>query len=179
MHQRLAMLLSAAALAVACGQTDTGISTAVKSADDTVKAYQIDVDTSDKVVTLSGNVETATAKEQAVTLARGTDGVQDVVDRIVVDPRAAVTPGDVREEAREAQSESQAVLGDGAITAAVKAKLLADPDVSGLKIDVDTRAGIVTLTGNVNTRAEAEEAVTLARQSDGVKSVVNSLKVGR
>ena len=52
--KRLAGLISAAVFAVACGQTDAGITTAVKSkmaADDTVKAYQIDVDTSDKVVT--------------------------------------------------------------------------------------------------------------------------------
>ena len=50
--------VSAAALAftVACSQTDAGITTAVKSklaADDTVKAYKVDVDTQNKVVTLS------------------------------------------------------------------------------------------------------------------------------
>jgi hypothetical protein len=48
MLQRLAVVFSAAVIAVACGQTDAGITTAVKSkfaADDTVKAYQIDVTT--------------------------------------------------------------------------------------------------------------------------------------
>ena len=58
---------SAAALlfTVACGQTDAGITTAVKTklaADDTVKAYQVDVDTSNKVVTLRGDVETMAQK---------------------------------------------------------------------------------------------------------------------
>ena len=89
-------LASAAALVftVACGQTDAGITTAVKSklaADDTVKAYQVDVDTSNKVVTLSGDVETAAQKEHAVTIARNTDGVTDVIDQLRVNPTAATS----------------------------------------------------------------------------------------
>jgi hypothetical protein len=88
--------VSAAALlfTVACGQTDAGITTAVKSklaADDIVKAYQVDVDTNNKVVTLRGDVETATQKEHAVTIARNTDGVADVIDQLRVNPTAATT----------------------------------------------------------------------------------------
>ena len=93
---KFAGLTAAAALlfTVACGQTDAGITTAVKSklaADDTVKAYQVDVDTSNKVVTLRGEVETAAQKEQAVTIARNTDGVRDVIDQLRVNPTAATT----------------------------------------------------------------------------------------
>jgi hyperosmotically inducible protein len=94
--RKLAGLASATALVftVACGQTDAGITTAVKSklaADDTVKAYQVDVDTSNKVVTLSGDVETSAQKEHAVTIARNTDGVTDVIDRLRVNPTAATS----------------------------------------------------------------------------------------
>ena len=49
-----------AALTIACADTDPGITTAVKSkfaADDVVKAYKIDVDTNDHVVTLTGAVD--------------------------------------------------------------------------------------------------------------------------
>ena len=73
--------------AAACGETDAGVTTMVKAkfaADDTVKAYQIDVDTRDKVVTLSGNVESEAAKTQAARLARETEGVASVVDNITV-----------------------------------------------------------------------------------------------
>src|SRR5688500_20291866 len=82
-------LVSAAALVftVACGQTDAGITTAVKSklaADDTVKAYQVDVDTNNKVVTLRGDVETAAQKAHAVTIARNSDGVTGVRDQLRV-----------------------------------------------------------------------------------------------
>jgi hypothetical protein len=83
----LAVAAAAVLLATACAQTDAGITTKVKSklaADDTVKAYQIDVDTRNKVVTLTGNVDSQAAKEQAVSIARGTEGVADVVDNIIV-----------------------------------------------------------------------------------------------
>ena len=65
--KRIGTLLGAAAIAitaVACSSTDPGLTTAVKSklaADDTVKAYRIDVDTKDAVVTLNGAVDTAAA----------------------------------------------------------------------------------------------------------------------
>ena len=207
MNHRVATLLSAFALvtAAACSQSDPGITTAVKSklaADETVKAYQIDVDTADRVVTLSGTVENTAAKEQAVVLARQTEGVRDVVDHITVGAQTAPTTGDDRDlsdrageasrdvtneareagrdgldRAREATVDTQAVATDASITAAVKGQLLADKDVAGLKIDVDTNKGIVTLNGTVQTRAEAERAATVARQTKGVTSVVNNLRV--
>lgn len=79
---------------VACGQTDAGITTAVKSklaADDTVKASQVDVDTQNHVVTLSGMVETPAAKAMAVQIARNTDGVTDVIDQITIGSTAATS----------------------------------------------------------------------------------------
>ena len=96
---RVIGLISAVALAftVGCAQTDSGITTKVKSkfaADDMVKAYQIDVDTADHVVTLRGDVETQAARMRAMELARSTDGVRDVVDQMVV-RGAAATSGDV------------------------------------------------------------------------------------
>lgn len=94
--KKFAGLASAAALlfTVACGQTDAGITTAVKAklaADDMVKAYQVDVDTSNKVVTLSGDVETPAQREQAILIARNTDGVTDVIDQLRVNPTAATS----------------------------------------------------------------------------------------
>ena len=65
------------------------------------------------------------------------------------------------------------------ITSSLKTKFLADPDVAALKIDVDTTNGVVTLTGNVKTAAERDEALRIARESEGVKSVVDRLKVGQ
>jgi hypothetical protein len=87
--KKFAGLTSAAGLVftVACGQTDAGITTAVKSklaVDDTVKAYQVDVDTQNKIVTLRGEVDSTVAETMALQLARDTDGVRDVIDEIRV-----------------------------------------------------------------------------------------------
>jgi osmotically-inducible protein OsmY len=66
---------------------------------------------------------------------------------------------------------------DAAITSAVKTKFLGDTQVSGLKIDVDTKDGVVTLTGTVKSAAERAEAIRLAKTTKGVKSVVDKLTV--
>ena len=69
-------------------------------------------------------------------------------------------------------------IDDATITAQVKTALLNDPQVGGLKIDVDTTKGVVTMSGIVKTPAEAERAVQLARQQGGVKDVKSTLQVG-
>jgi hyperosmotically inducible protein len=175
---KLAGAIALAAFAVACSETDAGLTTKVKAklaADDTVKAYQIDVDTREKIVTLKGTVESDAAKTQAVRLARETEGVASVVDVIVVSPKdAGAATSDVERTAANAAN----ATGDAAITAAVKAKLLADPDTSGLTIDVDTVNGVVTLTGRVKTAAEKTEAARLARETTGVSSVTDRITVG-
>jgi len=94
--KRCAGLLSMLGLVftVACSQTDSGITTKVKTAmaaDPIVKAYQVDVTTENNVVTLTGDVETTAAKEQAVQIARRTDGVRDVIDRLRVNDTAATS----------------------------------------------------------------------------------------
>jgi hyperosmotically inducible protein len=68
-------------------------------------------------------------------------------------------------------------IDDATITAQVKTKLLNDPDVGGLRIDVDTSKGLVTLSGVVKTRAEAEKAVQLARSVNGVRDVRSTLQI--
>jgi hyperosmotically inducible protein len=170
------------------------------AADDTVKAYKIDVDTTDHVVTLTGTVDSSAVKERAVTIARSTDGVNNVIDNLTVAPGATPTTGiddplqdkaadakdradakadSAQKKAGDAMDRSGEVLTDAAITTAVKSKFLADSDVSGMKIDVDTSNGVVTLSGTVPSAAEKRRAVQIARETDGVKSVKDNLKVGK
>lgn len=61
------------------------------------------------------------------------------------------------------------------ITARIKAALLADPDVKGLQIDVDTRDGAVTLKGSAEKAESRDIALRIARGTPGVKSVENQL----
>jgi hyperosmotically inducible protein len=66
---------------------------------------------------------------------------------------------------------------DASITAAIKMKFANDATVSASKIDVDTKDGMVTLTGAVSSQTEADRAIELARSVDGVKMVHNNLTV--
>jgi hyperosmotically inducible protein len=68
-------------------------------------------------------------------------------------------------------------IDDATITARVKTALLNDPTVGGMKIDVDTTLGVVTMSGMVKTRAEEQRAVQLARAVGGVKDVKSTLQV--
>ena len=170
-------IVGAAMLTVACAQSDAGITTSVKTqlaADDLVKARRIDVDTRNRVVTLTGEVRSADEEAQALKIARSTDGVTNVVDQLTVVPEASPTTGVGIPPAEPAPGELRT---DAGITTEVKAKLLADTNVGGLKIDVDTRDRIVTLTGTVRTEAEKSKALEIARQVKGVTNVVDRLTV--
>lgn len=85
----------------------------------------------------------------------------------------------VGEKTKDAGVKTKDVTADASITSAVKTKLLGDPKVGGLKIDVDTKDNVVTLTGNVKSEAEKAEAIRLAKNTTGVKSVVDKLVVVR
>jgi hyperosmotically inducible protein len=182
MYKRFASLMCVMVvilLTTACAKSDVGITTAVKSklaADDTVKAYQINVDTKEGVVTLTGEVPSQAAKETAVQITRATDGVTSVVDNLTISMAGA------DRGAGDATAATAGRVGDVAsdamLTSSIKTKMLADADVGGLKIDVDTKDGVVTLTGNVKTAAERDGALRIARDTEGVKSVVDRLKIG-
>jgi osmotically-inducible protein OsmY len=158
----------------ACAETDAGITTAVKTklaADDTVKARNINVDTMNGTVTLTGEVRSMDEEAQALQIARGTDGVTSVVDQITVVPSSSAGM------TLPSGADIGAAANDATITATVKSKLMADPDTSALRIDVDTKDRMVTLTGEVKSAAEKSEALQIARETDGVTSVTDRLTV--
>ncbi len=68
-------------------------------------------------------------------------------------------------------------IDDATITSRVKTALLNDPDVGGLRIDVDTFKGIVTLSGRVKSAGEASKAMGIARRTPGVADVKSTLQV--
>jgi len=85
---------------------------------------------------------------------------------------AAKKTGDATEKAAKKTGQ---VMTDAEITSAVKTKMLADSKVGGLKLDVDTDHGVVTLTGPVTSTEERDQALKIARTTKGVKKVVNKL----
>jgi len=177
MRKRLFGLLSVlvcAALAMACAESDADITEKIKSeisTDRTItNASNIDVSTHGHVVTLSGTAESPIAKERALTLARATDGVKRVVDNLTVAPAAPAA-------AAATQAPASAGMDDAAITTAVRAKLAADGKVPADSIDVDTKAGVVTLKGTVKSEQEKQEVLQVARDTQGVVKVEDLLTV--
>jgi len=68
-------------------------------------------------------------------------------------------------------------IDDATITAAVKAKLVADKPANLTRVDVDTNNATVYLNGVVESPEQKARAEQLAWQAKGVKSVVNNLQV--
>ena len=66
---------------------------------------------------------------------------------------------------------------DATITASVKSKLVADRAANLTRVDVDTNSGTVYLNGTVDSPEQKARAEQLARQAQGVNSVVNNLQV--
>ena len=66
---------------------------------------------------------------------------------------------------------------DTEITAKVKTEIFREPGVSSMQISVDTKNGVVTLTGTVDTKANSDKAKLSAMAVNGVKDVINQLVI--
>ncbi|EGK29899.1 putative phospholipid-binding domain protein [Shigella flexneri VA-6] len=144
---------------------DSAITAKVKAAlvdHDNIKGTDISVKTDQKVVTLSGFVESQAQAEEAVKVAKGVEGVTSVSDKLHV------------RDAKEGSVKDYA--GDTATTSEIKAKLLADDIVPSRKVKVETTDGVVQLSGTVDSQAQSDRAESIAKAVDGVKSVKNDLK---
>ncbi|BBU86953.1 osmotically-inducible protein Y [Escherichia coli] len=131
---------------------------------DNIKSTDISVKTDQKVVTLSGFVESQAQAEEAVKVAKGVEGVTSVSDKLHV------------RDAKEGSVKGYA--GDTATTSEIKAKLLADDIVPSRHVKVETTDGVVQLSGTVDSQAQSDRAESIAKAVDGVNhvSVKNDLK---
>lgn len=130
--------------------------------DETTKARQIDVSVSRGVVDLAGAVDSQAAKTRAGTLAQNVEGVSEVRNNLTVG-----TPS------RSAGT----VIDDATVTTRVKAALVANTVTKARQINVETRQGVVSLNGFVDSQMEANEAVKEARAVPGVAEVRNDLEI--
>jgi osmotically-inducible protein OsmY len=83
----------------------------------------------------------------------------------------------VGEKVAEGANLAQRAAGEAGLTAKIKSKMALDDSVKALNIDVDTVGSVVTLSGAVSTQAERVRAVQLARETDGVTSVTDNLRL--
>ena len=132
------------------------------AADGRVKGRQVDVETTKGQVMLRGKVDSDSAKQAAEDITKRLDGVKTVKNDLEV----------VAPSTREAVEDK-----DDAITKRVKEHIAMDSHLNKTDIAVQTNAGIVSLTGEVNDIMTNANASWTTRQIPGVKSVKNDLTV--
>ena len=88
--------------------------------------------------------------------------------------------GAARDDAAHAADFGKTVgsyMDDSAITTAIKSKFLAQKGLDSLDLKVETTNGVVTLRGQVTNTSQQNLAVKIARETDGVRKVVNKISV--
>ncbi len=173
----VALIASATLLSVAaCSSTrtqrapgeqvdDAALLTSVKSAlvaNPVTEAGEINVDVNRGTVKLSGFVDSQQEKSKAGDVARNVDGVKTVQNDIAV---------------KTENSSTGEVIDDSILTAKVKAALIESPETKAHQINVETKLGVVQLSGFVDTAAAKAAATSVAKSVTGVKSVKNELSV--
>jgi len=178
MNKTLVALIAGTALlgTAACSSTrtqrapgeqvdDAALLTSVKSAlasDPVTEAGEINVDVNRGVVKLAGFVDSAQEKSKAGDIARQVDGVQSVKNDIAV---------------KKENSSTGEVIDDSIITGKVKAALIADSTTKAHQINVETKGGVVQLSGFVDDAEAKAKATSVAKSVTGVKDVRNELSV--
>ena len=166
----------------------------------TLKDQDIDVKVENKVVTLTGTVQTASRKSRAASAAH-VAGVTRVVNELKIDPKAgknaaeragsatagaAATAGKKTEEAaktvgektKEGVSATGEVITDAWINTKIHTDMMNEPTLKGSDINVDVKDHMVTLKGTVASAAGKARAEAIAKGTSGVTMVHNDLVIG-
>jgi hyperosmotically inducible protein len=144
---------------------DAALLTSVKSAlaaDPVTEAGEINVDVNRGTVKLAGFVDTSKEKSKAGDIARSVDGVQSVQNDLAV---------------KTENNSTGEVIDDSIITGKVKAALIADSTTKAHQINVETKGGVVQLSGFVDNANAKSAATNVAKTVTGVKDVKNELSV--
>ena len=150
-----------------------------------VADLSVSADAEKNEATISGVVGTQSLRTKAVDLAKEASPGLILTDKIEVKPREMTREeyteelaGEEREKARGAGEKLGASLDDAWIHTKLVAKFIGDVDTPGRNINIDVVNNVVTLRGAVETAEQRAEAERIARDTEGVKRVVNQLKVG-
>jgi hyperosmotically inducible protein len=145
-------------------EADSRITSSVEASlrdNEAVKARQVEVQTREGVVYLTGVVETVEARREAVRVAWRAEGVRGVNNDLTV---GETTVG--------------GWIDDVMISSKVKSQLISNTLIRAGDIDVSSSEGVVTLIGRVSSWAVKADAERVARATKGVTDVNNELSVG-
>ena len=130
--------------------------------DDTADADEINVEVYKGVVQLNGFVDSEKELARAEEVAKAVEGVKGVENNLTLKQASQTTGG---------------AIDDSTITAKVKSALIESDDTKAGDIKVETRGGVVQLSGFVANEAQKAAATKVAQSVTGVKSVKNGLSV--
>tara|TARA_B100000953_G_scaffold183660_1_gene151186 strand:- start:290 stop:952 length:663 start_codon:yes stop_codon:yes gene_type:complete len=139
-------------------------------------SFDINTDVKNGNVVLTGKVENSVDKKLAEELVANIDGVTSVDNKLTVVADNDMH-SDMSDDMEEGVEEGTSELTDAKIATVIKTRLLMDTDISGFDIDVDVENGIVKLTGEVDSDAERDLAVEIAKNASDVKDVESDLRV--
>lgn len=137
-----------------------------------LSVFDIDTEVDKGVASLSGVVASDIQKELAAEIAKSVEGVKSVNNKLTVDAS--------KEQAASSSTAKRSfgqMVEDMTTTATVKSKLLGSTSTPGLKINVDTMRGVVTLKGTVENAEQKELIEKIAGNTEGVANVDNKLDV--
>lgn len=140
-----------------------------------VKKYDIKVKVANGEAILTGDVATEAQKAEAERLAK-IAGATKIQNAIVVDPDEDKS---VMDRIKAGLNKSGEKINDAWILTKVKWLLTREEMLKGTDIDVDVKDQVVTLKGTVRDADSRARAVALATDADGVKRVVDELKISR
>ena len=152
--------------------------------EDALSGSNIDVNVKDGMVTLDGSVPNEAARDKALAISKGADGVKGVTDHLRIAPDTQLTKASDKankeaDKAAEASAKAGRKADDGWIKSTIYAQYMSEwttvLDDSDIKVDVTK--GVVTLKGTVKSAAARTKAVAIAKGTNGVKSVTNLLTV--
>lgn len=141
--------------------------------EDALEDSNIDVDTRNGAVTLSGTVASEAGRNRAVEIAKMTDGVKSVSNAGL---RIAPARSDTA-KATDAGKRAGRTVNDGWIKSKIYSQFLVEEFLMDSDIDIDVANGTVALAGTVRTQAARERAEAIAKATEGVKGVKNTIKV--
>ena len=129
----------------------------------------IDVTTTNGVVTLSGTASGPKAMAFAVETTKAVEGVKGVDNTLTVASRSKTSS-----QLHKAADDTERVFSDSWITTKIKSGLLADSVSKGVDVSVDTTHGVVVLKGALADQAAVDHVKSMAEHVSGVKSVDTS-----
>jgi len=136
-----------------------------------LNSFSIDTRVDAGVAYLSGTVESDIDRDLAEQIALSVEGIDKVENEIEVDADTDMNGSG------DSPSAFMRAVDNATTTAIIKSKLLANGNTGGLQINVDTRDGVVQLSGTVASSEEKDLAEHIAMNTDGVSEVNSELQL--